>query len=393
MTASTVDSDADLDRLLLPSEGPIELPESLQRKIVTRLWHYQSPLAASRFQLQRYIAYFDYFKCECYNWRVSGKPVAIETYRDFLDLVDHLRVNHMEPRSSPRVLEFFPPSTQVSLQSRPSQQTIDFLQPLATRYQSCSADSASNAIDLTIRLWLMIAVGSLGAIMSPATSSVEWSRRKSLDDFISATFDPNQPSKEQKLERWPKTLNVYGLARIGGFTIHWTSNLADHLLFDDDLGYIYLYHHASILEGHRNESEAGHILPAELIDKTLHSLALMLPTVNRKCRKWFNKEKRIRDSHFGPLDPQVADQKLGRQGRSVENYRYWNDRLLRVAQAFDRSEPRGMSSWWIDRRNRVQWYTFWIAALVLVLTIIFGLIQSITGILQAYAAYHPLGSH
>lgn len=141
------------------------------------------------------------------------------------------------------------------------------------------------------------------------------------------------------------------------------------------------------------------ILPVDLIDETLHSLALILPRVNRKCQKWFEKERRrfekergIKNSFSTTLDPLASDQKLGRQGRSIETYQYWNARLSRIAEAFDKSEPKRMTSWWIDRRNRVQWYTFWIAAIVLILTIIFGLIQSVTGILQAYAAYHPRGS-
>lgn len=259
MPASTAFPDADLDQFLLPLVGSIELPESLQEKIVTRFWHHQSPSAASRFQPQRYTAYFDYFKCECYNWRASGKPVAIDTYRDLLDLVDHLRANRMESRSSSKILAFFPP-IQLSLQPRLSQQLTNPLQPLATRHPACSKDGASNAIDLTVSLWLMITVGFLGAVMAPVRSSVEWPQDKSLDDFINATFRSENSAKEQKLARWSKMLNAYNLNRIGGFTIHWTSNLADHLLFDDDLEIIYLYHHASVLENRRNEAVVGYEL-------------------------------------------------------------------------------------------------------------------------------------
>ena len=34
-------------------------------------------------------------------------------------------------------------------------------------------------------------------------------------------------------------------------------------------------------------------------------------------------------------------------------------------------------------RKRVQWYTFWIAAVVLILTVFFGFIQSVSGVVQA----------
>ena len=51
-----------------------------------------------------------------------------------------------------------------------------------------------------------------------------------------------------------------------------------------------------------------------------------------------------------------------------------------------------MSSWWYDDRRKVQWYTFWIAALVLLLTIIFGLIQSVSGVVSAWAAVRSMSS-
>ena len=57
-----------------------------------------------------------------------------------------------------------------------------------------------------------------------------------------------------------------------------------------------------------------------------------------------------------------------------------------LKQTFDESEPQTIRSWWYDDRKKVQWYTFWVAVLVLVLTIVFGFIQSISGIIQAWAA-------
>lgn len=62
-----------------------------------------------------------------------------------------------------------------------------------------------------------------------------------------------------------------------------------------------------------------------------------------------------------------------------------------LKQIFDDSEPHTLTHWWYDDRKRVQWYTFWIAALVLVLTIVFGLIQSTAAIVQAWASVKALG--
>lgn len=73
----------------------------------------------------------------------------------------------------------------------------------------------------------------------------------------------------------------------------------------------------------------------------------------------------------------------------IENFVRWNDRLVVLKQVFDEVTPRNLSQWWHDRRNGVQWWTFWVAILVLGMTLLFGFIQCIIGIAQVYAAFNP----
>ncbi|KAH0592188.1 hypothetical protein MHUMG1_10044 [Metarhizium humberi] len=75
--------------------------------------------------------------------------------------------------------------------------------------------------------------------------------------------------------------------------------------------------------------------------------------------------------------------------RQIEEFHFWNNRLIILKQAFDQSRPATISQWWWDRRNGVQWYTFWVAIVVLFLTIFFGMAQSVEGALQVYKAFHP----
>jgi hypothetical protein len=126
-------------------------------------------------------------------------------------------------------------------------------------------------------------------------------------------------------------------------------------------------------------------LPDSLLIETIQTIALLLPRNDTKCKKWYEEElKRSR----GKLDPAANDIELRPGGRMPGAYVYWHDRLLVLKEAYDKSEPKGIRQWWFDRRNKVQWYTFWVAVVVLLLTIIFGLIQSITGVLQVIAAFH-----
>jgi hypothetical protein len=80
---------------------------------------------------------------------------------------------------------------------------------------------------------------------------------------------------------------------------------------------------------------------------------------------------------------------LNAERRQIENFRYWQDRLVILKEVYDEVRPNTLSQWWYDRRNGVQWYTFWVALWVLTLTIIFGLVQCIEGALQVYKAFHP----
>ncbi len=64
-----------------------------------------------------------------------------------------------------------------------------------------------------------------------------------------------------------------------------------------------------------------------------------------------------------------------------------------LKQVYDEAQPKTLRQWWHDRRNGVQWYTFWITVLVLILTVLFGLIQSIEGGIQAYASLKAISDH
>jgi hypothetical protein len=74
---------------------------------------------------------------------------------------------------------------------------------------------------------------------------------------------------------------------------------------------------------------------------------------------------------------------------SYFNFTFWHDRLVILKQVFDETRPSTLSQWWSDRCNGVQWYAFWVAILVLALTIVFGFVQCVEGALQVYKAFHP----
>jgi hypothetical protein len=130
-------------------------------------------------------------------------------------------------------------------------------------------------------------------------------------------------------------------------------------------------------------------LPTDLVEETLQTLALLLPEHDRKVQHWFSAhEFKVEKRGKLVLDPFAREcGQLKAEERQIDQFKYWHDRLVILKQVFDEAEPSNFTQWWRDRRRHVQWYTFWVAVLVLLLTVVFGLVQCIEGALQVWLAF------
>ena len=138
------------------------------------------------------------------------------------------------------------------------------------------------------------------------------------------------------------------------------------------------------LTGH-SESNGSRIFPEGFLEEKLRTLALLLPQHDTSIVKWYQKHS----SKLSLDSSAIKCGQLNSEDRQIEKVKFWHDRLVILKQVFDDTEPSTVKQWWRDRRKRVQWYTFWIAAMILALTILFGLVQCIEGGLQAWKAFHP----
>ena len=144
------------------------------------------------------------------------------------------------------------------------------------------------------------------------------------------------------------------------------------------------------------------MFPDGLADETLRTLALLFPqSVFSKSRgrprfrggrlqqRWFTNLREKTRKHC------IVDSRLALCGnllaedRQIERFWFWRDRLIILKQAYDDATPSTLSQWWYDRRNGVQWYTFWVAILVLIITTSLSALQCVEGALQVYKAYIP----
>ncbi|KAI9764568.1 MAG: hypothetical protein M1840_008394 [Geoglossum simile] len=311
------------------------LPET-QRAIIARLWKRKLTALDYKKEASKYDTYFRYYKDECKAWADGNSAV---THSHVAEIVDRL-------------------------ETETHNETID------------------GSVALAVRLWLMLCVRApddeshqIGQMKIP------WKGGR-LDELVSKLF----PSKHVLNDsvKLGKAFNALSLEKVAGIEIIWTSNLADHLRMMEDDTRVAIFHHAYFLAHHRDCETSNKFLPRDLLEETLQTLALLLPQFDRETQKWLRQQQ----SEWN-LDPRTAKcGGLNAEQRKIENFKYWRDRLVILKQVYDESEPKTIGQWWHDRRKRVQWYTFWVAAVILVLTVVFGIIQSIEGGLQAWKAFH-----
>ncbi|KAF3481682.1 uncharacterized protein GIQ15_04441 [Arthroderma uncinatum] len=297
--------------------------------------------------------YFKYYAEQCSLALFDG-ATSSTTHQDVLDMIDLLRT----------------PITREELKQR-----------------ICRHPSSSNAttdqdplIHLAARSILMINLGDFRGTIANR-SQLTW-EDGCLKSCVQKHF--HQPALRSydsvKLE---KSFTARNLSSIGGLRVSFTSNLADHLRLTHDDQVVEIFHQVSFLEYQRGSS----LYPDGLVDETFRTLALLFPQSDWSMRRWLRKTCSSQNA--------VVDERVLRCGwcrtedRQIQNFHFWHDRLVMLKQLYDEARPGTVSQWWHDRRNGVQWYTFWVAVLVLLLTVFFGLVQSIEGALQVYKAYHP----
>lgn len=281
--------------------------------------------------------------------------------------------------------------------------------------ESLELDSCEGMLDFIARCLTLTKIGTLGNEANPRRY-VQW-QTGGLRGRLAAEFN-GTPEQNCDHVRLCKDFDAWAVEAVGAISIKFTDNLADHLLLVEDDTAVLIFHHASFLECHgggrydyrphslrttltlqKKKKKSSSMLPTGLAQETLKTLALLFPQreylksgrASSHKRAWLRKHRQVYSRDYSG----TVDERLTRCGnlttsdRQIKQFLFWRDRLVVLKQAYDESTPRAMSQWWYDRRNGVQWYTFWVAVLVLFLTVAFGLVQCIEGALQVYKAYNP----
>lgn len=131
-------------------------------------------------------------------------------------------------------------------------------------------------------------------------------------------------------------------------------------------------------------TSSSDLFPPGLAEETLRTLATLFPSYDSKTRKWVLAES----TSTQPIDNEVLECGCVRD-RRVDQFKYWHKELIALQKIFDKPRQMTLAQSLHDRRDITRWYTFWIAVVVLVLTVFFGVTQTILSAMQVYKAYHP----
>ncbi|KAH7086730.1 hypothetical protein FB567DRAFT_526117 [Paraphoma chrysanthemicola] len=324
-----------------------------EKALIDALW----PMAKDlRFEKHDWIPFSTYYVNQYeHSLQNQGQNIAVRKHGHIIDLCRLLLKNTTREQIRDRLLDG------------------------SIGFRASTTQVADNTIDLAARICFMVNVGSSVATITPGRTQLQW-RDGEPRTFLRDRFTPQQMLSGVYV-RFERTFTARSIDCIAGIRIRWTDNLADHLrMLDPDDKTIAVFHHASFLKRQQND-----LFPGGFIEEMRRTLTLLFPQHDRVLQTWLQTQKKQYT-----IDGQLAENgQLRLDERQLNNFRFWHDRLVILKQAYDESRPATLSQWWHDRRNSVQWYTFWVAIIVLFLTIFFGMVQSIEGALQVYKAYHP----
>jgi hypothetical protein len=331
----------------------LEVNAGIEKVVIEALW----PLTAhERFEKHDWMPFSTYYVNQYeHALQNQGQHVAVRKHGHIIDLCKLLLDNTAREEIRTRLLDG------------------------SAGYSVTSTEVAENTIDLAARICFMVNVGSSAATITPGRTQLQWQSGEPAS-FLSNRFT-HQKLLSGVYVRFERMFTARNIDCIAGIRIRWTDNLADHLrMLDPDDKTIAVFHHASFLKRQRND-----LFPDGFIEETRRTLTLLFPQHDRVLQRWLQTQRKTYN-----IDLQLGENgQLRLDERQLKNFRYWHDRLVILKQAFDESRPATLSQWWHDRRNGVQWYTFWVAITVLFLTVFFGMVQSVEGALQVFKAYHP----
>ncbi|KAF5240694.1 hypothetical protein FAUST_4220 [Fusarium austroamericanum] len=246
-------------------------------------------------------------------------------------------------------------------------------------------EAISLAIMFVIRLLLMIKVKQYNGTINAQSHLLQISDNQNLKSVVDTIQTAPSLGYWNTISGFPPWFNVIDLEKKAGLRIDWTHYITEHLTIQGDT--LYLFCNIEALKHINGAQElTSKFFKEDFINETVRTVHLFLPGTphgysSSQYLTWFHEHGEIKS-----WQRSLASLNTPTVSRLYNEYPVWNQRLAWVLEASKNQPNMGIKRIWQDDRDLSLWWTRWALITAVFLAVVFGLIQSITGIIQVVYA-------
>ncbi|PTD05623.1 hypothetical protein FCULG_00000185, partial [Fusarium culmorum] len=336
-------------------DGPSRNHDIEKKTYVEEMWH---PLGGTH--IESFSAYFELLQREVYTLVGSKRPGLSSLEFEHILTIREVILRHYC-------------GTQETLR----QEVVKQL-----KNPHMSEEVISLAIMFVIRLLLMIKVKQHNATINTQSHILQISDTQSLKSIVDTIQTTPSLGYWNTINGFPSWFNVIDLEKKAGLRIDWTHYITEHLTVHGDT--LYLFCNVDALNHITGAQElTSKFFKEEFINETVRTVHLFFPKTphgyaSSKYLTWFHHKH----GEIKSWQRSLASLNTPTVSRLYNDYPVWNQRLAWVLEASKNQPSMGIKRIWQDDRDLSLWWTRWALITAVFLAVLFGLIQSITGIMQ-----------
>jgi hypothetical protein len=118
--------------------------------------------------------------------------------------------------------------------------------------------------------------------------------------------------------------------------------------------------------------------------ETLATIDFLFPSYDPKSSDYLRQLQEECDLDEHILQPHAPPP------RNDDEFTFYRAKLAILFNELNNPESFSIKQLWDDRRDKQRWLTLWIAVIVFILTVLFGVISTVTAIMEASFSYRSL---
>ncbi|KAH6949285.1 hypothetical protein DER45DRAFT_97158 [Fusarium avenaceum] len=349
MTASSDSSD--LNSVFF-NDTSRALNDDEREEFITRIWD-----TKKEYNSRELSAFFDFLEDER---KTAAKQGLKFTFEDFFTLRN--------------ILYKYPEKSWTEILEKVRNENLAFI----------PGESVGKAIILIIRSFLLIRAKFCESNVYVYPGELAILQDESLNTILQKFRNPRSIRDGSAIQRYPRWFNAIDLSKKAEMRIEWTDYITDHLTIQG--GVLLLFRHSQALKYMENSAIlTSDFFGRDFITETRRSVLLFFPPDREGLHPnglnyyhWMTGGAILK---YWQLEL-LKDSGKGEISTFSTDYPVWHQKLDYILEVSQSQSNLSLSSIWYDDRDQALWWTRWALITAVFFAIVFGLIQSITGIMQ-----------